>query len=358
MHRNTKIKSAASSNKSKKQTIKSLLDIQDCSNQTESKNGHFSAISPNNFTNLSTVNNSNTLSSRSTSPTKIKQEKSIKIKKKSHVNKKLEKSQKFNSDNSGKVQNNKIKKEIEKQEPGPISNEHFKLTNEEINLFESLMHREFDPNGGATILTVYQDELDTKLFLANTSQADLIDKFSTYFIKEVYSESKVEAENETDQITNVKSNDDLNETMSTKENQVSLQLDTSRKCEKAANYVLGIVRNSAHYMPDLLDYFADNHPTMTVKTSLLLNNKEINTLKISEYRKNVNSSYLNGTYRYGPLLQTSIVGIRNEEIGGYFPNLIEIIEKNSFLKKSLPWSKFSINENTDPQKSDDGPIIW
>jgi lysine-specific demethylase 9 len=72
----------------------------------------------------------------------------------------------------------------------------------------------------------------------------------------------------------------------------------------------------------------------------------------------VNSSYLNGTYRYGPLLQTSIVGIRNEEIGGYFPNLIKIIEMNPFLKKSLPWSEFSINENMDHQQSDDGPIIW
>jgi len=85
----------------------------------------------------------------------------------------------------------------------------------------------------------------------------------------------------------------------------------------AAVYVLGVVRDSARTMPDLLDYFADKYPHMTVKSSLLLNSKEIHTEKMSDYRSNVNATFLNGTYRYGPLLQTSLVGVRNEEIGDY-----------------------------------------
>lgn len=98
---------------------------------------------------------------------------------------------------------------------------------------------------------------------------------------------------------------------------------------------------------------------MIVKTSLLLNSKEINTLRISEYRKHVNATYLNGTFRYGPLLQTSLVGVRNEEIGDYFPDFIENhLEKNSFLCHVMPWGDFSINEKMNPMNSDDGPIIW
>ena len=89
-----------------------------------------------------------------------------------------------------------------------------------------------------------------------------------------------------------------------------------------------------------------------------MNNKEINTMKMSEYQKHVNSTYLNGTYRYGPLLQTSIVGIRNEEIGDYFPDFINYLESNKFLRHVMPWGDFSINENMNPMNSDDGPIIW
>jgi hypothetical protein len=98
---------------------------------------------------------------------------------------------------------------------------------------------------------------------------------------------------------------------------------------------------------------------MIVKSSLILNSKEINTERISEYRNNVNSTYLNGTYRYGPLLQTSLVGVRNEEIGDYFPEFIrDHLEDNCFLRHVMPWGDLSRNENMNPMNSDDGPIIW
>lgn len=156
----------------------------------------------------------------------------------------------------------------------------------------------------------------------------------------------------------------LAETSSTKENDsidsTSLNGDVKHVNNvMAATYALGIIRNAAWQIPSILDYFAENHPQMIVKTSLLLNNKEINTLKMSEYHKNVNASYLNGTFRYGPLLQTSIVGIRNEEIGDYFPEFIhDHLERSPFLCPVMPWGSLSILENMNPMNSDDGPIIW
>lgn len=324
-------KNKVKSNKIKKQTIKTLLDIKDSIQTT--------TLSP-----KIKIDKIHKLKSDPTTPHKKENEHKRKESKKRIIKDEL------------KQLIQPIKNETKEMQINHMKPDDLNLSNEEITLFESIMHREFDPNGGATILSVSQEDIDTKLNLCNKTKDELIEKFATYFITNVYSESKIE--NESD--TNIsKRNDDSSEILSTKENDINQSSTTSTaKTEKAANYVLGVVRNSAEYLPDLLDYFAENHPSMTVKTSLLLNTKEINTLKISEYRKNVNSTYLNGTYRYGPLLQTSIVGIRNEEIGGYFPNLIDIIEKNKFLKKSLPWSEFSINHNMSPLNSDDGPIIW
>lgn len=232
------------------------------------------------------------------------------------------------------------------------------ITKQELELFESLIKKELDANGGATILITYQSDLDTKLHIPGTSHKELLNKFAAYFLSQVYSETKGE-----DEDTSFKNDteDDLNETSSHKENDEFTQFATilTNKLKPAANYVLGVVRGSCEGMPDLIDYFADKYPQMIVKSSLLLNGKEINTECFSDYRNNVNATYLNGTYRYGPLLQTSLVGVRNEEIGDYFPEFIgDHLESNDFLKLVMPWGHFSQNENMNPMNSDDGPIIW
>lgn len=190
------------------------------------------------------------------------------------------------------------------------------LTNdEELKLFNSLIHIELDLNGGSQIVWCDQIDLDAKL----KSKVQL-EKFYEHFIHLVYSENK----------------------------------DTHR-----ANYVLGYIRNSASYLPDLLDYFADTYPQMNVKSSLILNPKDVETIKLSTYKQRVYSTYSNGTYTYGPLLQTSIVGVRNEEIGGYFPEFIrDYLETSLCLKLVLPWSRLSMNEGINPRLSNDGPIIW
>jgi hypothetical protein len=223
--------------------------------------------------------------------------------------------------------------------------ESFQIADDELQLFDSLITQEIDPNGGASLLVAYQDEIDEKLQADDSKR-----KFAKYFLNLVYSESKVERDEENTSSKLMKENDLLFSSSSA---------NNILKRDSVANHVLGVIRNSAKSIPDLINYFADNYPQMTVKSSLLLNNKEINTLKISDYRKCVNSTYLNGTFRYGPLLQTSIVGVRNEEIGDYFPEFIDnYLHSNAFLNQVMPWGEMSLNHQMNPMNSDDGPIIW
>ena len=208
------------------------------------------------------------------------------------------------------------------------------LSADERALFDSLITRELDANGGASVIIADQHELDTSL-----RTRELMDKFAAYFLACAYSESKIEYEPGDE---------------APKENKSVLP-----RRERAANYAIAVVRNSARPIPDLLDYFADHFPHMQVKTSLLLNAHEVETVRMSEYREHVRATYLNGTFRYGPLLQTSLVGVRNEEIGDYFPEFLETyLERNFFLGHVMPWGDWSVNEKMSPLNSDDGPIIW
>ena len=89
-----------------------------------------------------------------------------------------------------------------------------------------------------------------------------------------------------------------------------------------AKYVISIVHNASYYMPDLLDYMADAHPSLTVKTGVLGHSEsDIETTTISAYRDQVERTYSHGTFRAGPLHQVSLVGVAHEEVGGYFPGM-------------------------------------
>lgn len=99
-----------------------------------------------------------------------------------------------------------------------------------------------------------------------------------------------------------------------------------------AHHVMGIVHNSAAYLPDLLDYMADNYPTLTVKNGVLGRSSDIETTTMIQYKEQVCKAYSNGTVRYGPLHQISLVGTVHEEVGGYFPDLLQKLEENPFLK--------------------------
>lgn len=99
-----------------------------------------------------------------------------------------------------------------------------------------------------------------------------------------------------------------------------------------AHHVMGIVHNAAAYLPDLLDYMANNYPTLTVKNGVLGRSSDIETTTMVQYKEQVCKAYSNGTIRYGPLHQISLVGTVHEEVGGYFPDLLQKLEENPFLK--------------------------
>lgn len=98
-----------------------------------------------------------------------------------------------------------------------------------------------------------------------------------------------------------------------------------------AYYVMAIVHGAAGYLPDLLEYMAEKRPTMPVKHGLLTRCSDLETTTLSAYHENVAKHYNQGTYRYGPLHQISLVGTAHEEVGGYFPDLLDKLEENIFL---------------------------
>lgn len=98
-----------------------------------------------------------------------------------------------------------------------------------------------------------------------------------------------------------------------------------------AHFVMAIVRGAATYLPDLLDYMSDHYPTLTVKNGLLTRSSDLETTTFAQYNENVMKHYDSGTVRFGPLHQVSLVGTAHEEVGGYFPDLLDKLEENQFL---------------------------
>ena len=173
-----------------------------------------------------------------------------------------------------------------------------------------LMHIETDPNGGASVLHTYQDEIASL-----TSQQ--MDEFVDEYFRAVFGEQPV----------------------------------------GASAYVMGIVHGAAKKMPDFIEYFSDEYPNMVVKAGIL-NKSDIETLSMSKFREQVHGSYSQGTYRNGPLLQISVVGTVHEEAGDYFPEFLDTLEADPFLKVTMPWGQLSSSRGLDRNRSNDGPILW
>ncbi|XP_055375532.1 uncharacterized protein DDB_G0287625-like isoform X2 [Condylostylus longicornis] len=171
-------------------------------------------------------------------------------------------------------------------------------------------HIERHPNGGASIVRLYQDEINH----FNEEQMNEL-------VEEFFEVTFAEDEN------------------------------------GFAHHVMGIVHDAASYLPDLLEHMADNYSNLTVKAAVLGRNSDIETCTMAQYNDQVVKNYSHGTFRYGPLHQISLVGKVHEEVGGYFPDLLARLEKNPFLKKTMPWGEKSILQ-TDPRNSNDGPILW
>lgn len=171
-------------------------------------------------------------------------------------------------------------------------------------------HIEVHPNGGASIVHMYQDELDT---LTQQEMTELVDEF--------------------------------------------FDLTFSEDENGFAYHVMGVVHDGARYLPDLLEHMAENYSNLTVKSGVLGRNNDIETCTMLQYYDQVLKTYDEGTVRHGPLHQISLVGKVHEEVGGYFPDLLGKLEQSPFLKKAMPWGKLSIVQ-MDPRLSNDGPILW
>lgn len=176
--------------------------------------------------------------------------------------------------------------------------------------FKHLMHLEQYPNGGALVLHVYQSEI-SKL------SPEEMEEFVRDYFDFVYGESS----------------------------------------EGVAHCVMGIVHDAITDMPDFIDYFAEKHPEITVKAGVL-GKSDIETMTMTKYQEQMVKSYMNGTFRCGPLLQISLVGTVHEEVGGFFPAFLDMLEANPFLKVVMPWGSRSVVPDMPRNRSNDGPILW
>jgi len=97
------------------------------------------------------------------------------------------------------------------------------------------------PNGGASIVHLYQHEIDA---LSPDEMEELVDEFFEVCF----------AEDE----------------------------------QGYAHHVMGIVHDAARYLPDLLEHMAENYSTLTVKAGVLGRNSDIETCTMSQYNEQVN----------------------------------------------------------------------
>ncbi|GBP26686.1 Round spermatid basic protein 1-like protein [Eumeta japonica] len=176
--------------------------------------------------------------------------------------------------------------------------------------YHRLMRVETHPNGGASVVYLNQRDVDT----LNEQQQEALAK---EFLKLVFSEDS----------------------------------------DGWAHFVCGVVRGAAAPFPCLLRYLAENHPSLTVKAGVLARASDIETTTISRYYQQVQQSYAAGTFRCGPLHQISLVGTVHEEVGGYFPDMLDMLAKCPFLNMTMPWGPLSVIE-MEPRESNDGPILW
>nr|XP_002128656.1 round spermatid basic protein 1-like [Ciona intestinalis] len=178
--------------------------------------------------------------------------------------------------------------------------------------FREFVHVETDPNGEASVLHVYQSEID---ILSQEMQKKFAHDFCTLcFLEEKNSE---------------------------------------------ADFVMGIVHGSATNMPDFLEYLSEKRGDMRVKSEVL-GQRDIVTMNIREFREQVCKTFSveSGMYRYGPMRQISLVGAVHEEAGGYMPDVLDMLEENPFLNITSPWGAMSCVDLECRSLSNDGPILW
>jgi len=174
-----------------------------------------------------------------------------------------------------------------------------------------LMYLEVYPNGGGKVLHAWQEDLDR---LSEEENRAFADEFITEAFIEV--------------------ND-------------------------FAVYCCAIVHNAAKGLPDFLEYLGEEHSTLPVKHGVIGHPRELETTTMQSYRDKVRDNYKNGTFRFGHLENLSLVGTASEESGGFFPDVLDMLDEIPILSLTLPWGDKSIlHDEIKRNKSNDGPILW
>jgi len=126
-----------------------------------------------------------------------------------------------------------------------------------------------------------------------------------------------------------------------------------------AMYCAAVVHNAAKGLPDFLEYLGDRHSNLPVKHGVIGHPRELETTTMSTYRDKVRDHFCAGTFRYGHLDNLSLVGTASEEAGGFFPDILDMLDEIPILSLTMPWGPHSIlHDQLDRNKSNDGPILW
>ena len=162
--------------------------------------------------------------------------------------------------------------------------------------YAHLMYLELYANGGGKILHAWQEDVDK-----------LSEKESMIFAEEFLKEAFIEDRN------------------------------------NLAMYCAAIVHNAAKGLPDFLEYLGDEHPNLPVKHGVIGHPRELETTTMSVYRDKVHDHYGGGTFRFGHLDNLSLVGTASEEAGGFFPDILDMLDEIPILSlvRDLIFSTFS-----------------
>ena len=101
---------------------------------------------------------------------------------------------------------------------------------------------------------------------------------------------------------------------------------------ESAVYCCAVVHDAARGLPDFLEYLADNHGSLTIKHGIIGHPRDMETTSMKNYQERVAESYASGTYRFGFLDNISLVGTVAEESGGFFPDILDMLDENPFLR--------------------------
>ena len=149
--------------------------------------------------------------------------------------------------------------------------------------FAHLMYLEVYPNGGGKVLHAWQEDLD------NLSEKDA-EVFAQEFIKEAFIE-----------------------------------------VQQLAVYCCAVVHNAGKGLPDFLEYLGDEHPNLPVKHGVIGHPRELETTTMATYREKVRDHFCAGTFRFGHLDNLSLVGTASEEAGGFFPDILDMLDEIPIL---------------------------